>query len=432
MKPNFRWSIALATFLSLSTISCIVYIYLNFKSTQNKAQSTQIEALRPTISDSVVAIGRIEPENRVIKVTGPSNIFNVRVEKLLVKAGDQIQTGQIIAILDNFSQRKAALEYAKKNVKLAQARLIQSKKGEAKQADIAAQQAEISNLKIKFQGEVSAQNLTCSRLKAELEGQINIQESIINRLTAEWQNAKAECGRYETLYQSGAVTTSNRDTKCLQAKTAEEQLNQVEADKTRTVATLSEQIKEAEVNLNETLSSFTKQIEQAEANLQKLQEVRPEDVQVAQAELEKAKTAVEEAQTDLNLTYVRSPFQGQVLKIHTFPGERIGDDGIIDLANNNKIYVVAEIYESDINKIAVGQKATIFSRALTEKFQGTLETIGLQIGTRKELNNDPTLGMDARVLEVKIFLDPEYRSRAKNLINLQVDVNINTNINEKK
>ena len=118
MKPNFRWSIALATF-SLSTISCIVYIYLNFKSTQNKAQSTQIEALRPTISDSVVAIGRIEPENRVIKVTGPSNIFNVRVEKLLVKAGDQIQTGQIIAILDNFSQRKAALEYAKKNVKLA-------------------------------------------------------------------------------------------------------------------------------------------------------------------------------------------------------------------------------------------------------------------------------------------------------------------------
>jgi HlyD family secretion protein len=129
---------------------------------------------------------------------------------------------------------------------------------------------------------------------------------------------------------------------------------------------------------------------------------------------------------------VRSPFQGQVLKIHTFPGERIGDDGIIDLANNNKIYVVAEIYESDINKIAVGQKATIFSRALTEKFQGTLETIGLQIGTRKELNNDPTLGMDARVLEVKIFLDPEYRSRAKNLINLQVDVNINTNINEKK
>ncbi|MCX8483407.1 MAG: hypothetical protein ORN50_07480, partial [Crocinitomicaceae bacterium] len=91
------------------------------------------------------------------------------------------------------------------------------------------------------------------------------------------------------------------------------------------------------------------------------------------------------------------------------------------------MYVIAEIYETDISKIKVGQLASISSMALPRKLTGTVEKIGVQIGKRNVVNNDPAINTDSRVAEVKIRLNSEDVNEAANLINLQVDVKVQTN-----
>jgi HlyD family secretion protein len=87
--------------------------------------------------------------------------------------------------------------------------------------------------------------------------------------------------------------------------------------------------------------------------------------------------------------------------------------------------VVAEVYESDVARVKVGQKATITSRngAFTDTLTGQVEEIGWQIFKNNVLDDDPAANADARVVEVKIRLDNS--DRVESLTNLQVDVTIN-------
>ncbi|MEO0969193.1 MAG: efflux RND transporter periplasmic adaptor subunit, partial [Cyanobacteria bacterium J06639_18] len=184
------------------------------------------------------------------------------------------------------------------------------------------------------------------------------------------------------------------------------------------------QFNEAKASLKQIQSSFPSQIREARASLEQLKEVRPVDVQVAQTELDKAKASVLEAKANLDLAYVKSPIEGKILKVNTLAGETISDRGIVDLGKTQEMYVIAEIYETDISKIKIGQKAIISSRALPNTFSGKVEKIGVQIGKRNVLNSDPALDIDSRVIEVKIRLDSENIVQAANFINLQVDVKI--------
>ena len=426
MKSKFRWAMALAVPLSLVAIGWPLYIFWDSQPTDPGQNASAIPPSQPNVSETVTALGRIEPKDKVITISGSSSLQFARVGQILVKEGEKVQLGQVIAILDNLNQLQAALKQAKQNVKLAQAQLAKVKAGEAKRGEIAAQEARIANLEAQFSGETATQKAKIARLKADLLRQTDAQNATITLLEAEWNNAKTECWRYETLFQEGAVNASARDTKCLRAKTAQEQIAEAKANRYQIVETLSEEINEAKAALNQILSTFPKRILEAKAILDQLKEVRPVDVQVAQAELEKAMAAVPKAEADLELTYVRAPVDGQILKIHTFAGESISSQGIVDLAQSQKMYVVAEVYETEIGKISLGQRATISSRALTRELKGTVEQIGLQIGKKDVFNSDPTLDIDARVIEIKIRLDSVDSQQAARLINLQVEVEINT------
>jgi HlyD family secretion protein len=119
---------------------------------------------------------------------------------------------------------------------------------------------------------------------------------------------------------------------------------------------------------------------------------------------------------------VRSPRAGQILKIHTWPGEIIGNQGIVELGRTDQMYAIAEVYETDIHKVRLGQKATITSAGFTGKLQGTVDEIGLQIGKKDVLGTDPVADVDARVVQVKIRLKPADSQRVTDLTNLKVKV----------
>jgi HlyD family secretion protein len=310
-------------------------------------------ALTPDLK-AVTASGRLEPEGELIRLSSPSSVeVKQRISKLLVKEGDKVRSGQIIATLDSAERRQAALDRAKEQVEVARARLAQTKAG-AKS------------------GEISAQSATIGRLKAEL------------------RNAEAEDKRNQQLYEEGAISISIADSKRLAVDSLREQLNQARS----------------------TLSSVA--------------EVRPTDVRLAVAQVKDALGAVKEAQADLELTNVRSPENGQILKIYARPGEIIDQQGIADLGRTDQMYVVAEVYESDIDRVSVGQRANVSSDALSGKFKGTVTQVGKQIRKKDILNADPVADVDSRVVEVKIRLDPVYSKQVTNLTNLKVEVNIAT------
>ena len=100
----------------------------------------------------------------------------------------------------------------------------------------------------------------------------------------------------------------------------------------------------------------------------------------------------------------------------------MGPDGIAELGRTDQMYAVAEVYETDIGKVHVGQRATITSPALHGELLGTVERIGMKIGKRNVLDDDPAASTDARVVEVHIRLDDS--GAVAGLTNLQVEVRI--------
>ncbi|MCF4969700.1 ABC exporter membrane fusion protein [Nostoc sp. CMAA1605] len=382
--PN-RVFIAGAVTLAVATGTSSLYFVLNGRNTGEKSTPVVIDN-RPVMK-AVTALGRIEPEGEVIQISVSQTAGSNRVAELLVKQGDRIQKGQIIAILDNRETRLAALKVAQQRVKVAQSQLAQVKAG-AKQGEIAAQQALISELEAELRQEVAARVATVKRLEAEV------------------RNAQLEYQRYQYLQDTGAVSASMRDSKKLTLETAQESLREAIANRTQTSETLNERLR------------------QAKATLEKIAEIRPTDVQAAQAEVENAQAAVQEAKANLDLVYVKATKAGQVLKIHTWDGEVVSDKGIVEIGQTNQMYVVAEVYETDINQVKIGQSATITQVNLPGKLEGTVNEIGLLIAKKDVLNTDPAADIDARVVEVKIRLTPESSQRVEGLTNSKVRVMI--------
>ena len=337
---------------------------------------------------TVTALGRLEPSGEIIQLSVSSGAEGNRIEELLVKEGDDIKRGDVIAVLDSRDRLKAALDQAQEQVGVAQANLAQVKAG-AKTGEIQAQQAAIA------------------RIEAERSNNIIAQSAMVSRMEAELRNAELEYQRYQTLYQDGAVSASEKDSKYL------------------TLATAKEQLAEAKANLKRIESSQQKQITEAKATLDKIAEVRPVDVAVAQAEVRQAQAAVRTAQAELDRAYIKSPQAGKVIKILTRPGEVVkSDEGVVRIGQIDQMYAVAEVYESDITKVQLGQQVTVTSSAISGKLTGKVERIGLEVERQEVVNTDPTANIDAKVVEVKVKLDEESSRRVEGLTNLLVNVRI--------
>lgn len=139
-------------------------------------------------------------------------------------------------------------------------------------------------------------------------------------------------------------------------------------------------------------------------------------------QLSQARAQLAKVQTDLVLSELRAPIDGTVLRITAYPGERPGDAGILELGATDRMEAVAEVYESDINRVRVGQPVTLLSE--NGGFSGSLQArvlrISPQVRQRQVLSTDPTGDADARVVEVRLALDPEAAARVDDLAGLKI------------
>ncbi len=368
---------------------------------------------------TVTALGRLEPKGEVIKVSAPTSNQGSRVEKLLVKEGDRVKSGQIIAVMENRDRLQASLKEAERKVAVTKAQLGQVKAG-AKKGELVARSADINRLQAELTGDVKTQQATIARLEAELQGQKQALKATVARITAERSNAQVDVKRYENLYKEGVISSQEVDRRRLSAETSTQQLLESQATQTRTIGTLEQQITEAKANRNKTVASMQQQIKQAQGTLAQTAEVRPTDIATAQAEIDSARASVERIRVELALAYIRAPQAGRVLKINAHAGETVGNEGIIDFGETNQMYAVAEVYQSDVSKVKQGQKVRVSSDSLPQELQGTVDWVGYQVQRQNIINSDPSSNIDSRIVEVRVRLDNESSEQAAKFTNLQV------------
>lgn len=162
----------------------------------------------------------------------------------------------------------------------------------------------------------------------------------------------------------------------------------------------------------------------SEELLRSLREVRETDVRVAERDVAAAVTSVQRAQVDLEATYVRSPAAGRILKIHTREGEKIGDQGLLEMGDVLHMEAVAEVFEADVVNLVLGLKTTVKVDCLEEPVPGEVVQIGHRVARKIVLTNDPVSDTDARVVEVRVRIDPSKIERVVRLSNARVEVDI--------
>lgn len=380
-KPRNRW---LGLLILSGFITGGVIYFHDLPSTQN-VSSQVLEA--PPIARKITGLGRLEPLTEVMKLAAPVNLDGDRIAEILVKQGEKVKKGQVIAILDSRDRLQSTLAEAQQRINLFQAQLDKVNVGAKR-------------------GEIESQKATITKLQAELQGEIAAQDAGIARLKSELSNAEVELNRYQKLSTEGAIANSILDSKRLTMDTASARLREAISSQSRTVTSLQAQINEAKATLSE------------------IMEIRPVDIQIAQTELENAIATTNRARTELNQAYIKAPVDGQIIKIHSRLGEKIGDNGIADFGQTAQMVAIAEIYQSEISQIQIGQPAIITSPAFTGKLKAKVSDIGLQVSQQNVFANQPGENMDRRVVEVKVLINPQDSQKVAGLTNLQVEVAI--------
>lgn len=371
---------------------------------------------------SVTALGRIEPLDKIIKVAASPTMTGAKVKTLFVTQGDIVKKGDIIAIITDYDSKKAELETAKQDVKVAQSNLAIILAG-AKEGTIKAQESTIEMLKAELNGVITTDKAKISRLNAQLSAEKVEKEATIQRLKAEVKNAQSELQRYQELAQDGVISESNLESRQLTFDTTSQSYQEAKASYQKTISTLTQEIIEAEAFATQQVNTLTKRIAEAEAKLTEITEIRSVDVTQSQSQVDKAMAIVKQIEADLDLTTIKAPTDGKIIEIMAREGENIDNaTGVVEMANTSQMVAIAEVYESDVSKIKLGQETTIKSdnNSFEETLKGQVIEISSKIGKKDVLETDPAASVDARVVEVKIAINPENNDIVNKLIYSQI------------
>jgi len=211
------------------------------------------------------------------------------------------------------------------------------------------------------------------------------QQAEIARLEAEVQHARTELSRYEALLATDDVTVAE----------VEARRNAVQ------------------------VGEFA--VEAARHRLESMQEVPDADIHVAEADLAEAEANEQRALRDFEVSTIYAPADGTVLRINAREGEEVGLSGLLDIARTRRMFVIAEVYETDLGRVRVGQHATISGDLLgTTVLTGAVERIAHNVKEAAVMPGDTVTFADKRIVETLIRLDRN--EPAANLIGGKVRV----------
>jgi len=163
---------------------------------------------------------------------------------------------------------------------------------------------------------------------------------------------------------------------------------------------------------------------QAEAELQTLSTPREEDLRLAEARVAAAEAGLARARADAELARVRAPIAGTIIRVFARPGDQVGSEGLLDLADLTRMDVVADVFETDLGRLRPGMLADINIPGERQRVTATLREIGWQIRRTTQAGTDPVAAVDSRTVEVRLTLSEEGVALLQRRSGMQVQVAI--------
>ncbi|MEY2645265.1 MAG: DevB-like secretion protein [Cyanobacteriota bacterium] len=143
-----------------------------------------------------------------------------------------------------------------------------------------------------------------------------------------------------------------------------------------------------------------------------------------QSDIRSGNAAVARARLELAAAEVRSPLDGTLIRIYSWPGMKETSDGLALIGRTDRMQVWAQVFQSDIPRLRIGQEATV--RAESGGFQGSLRarlsSIVANVSQRDLFAENGNNDVNARVVLVKLDITPSDRDRVRQLSNLNVTV----------
>ena len=330
--------------------------------------------LRPTPT-KVAALGRLAPRGEIISVSAPEGD---RIARLAVQEGQQVRAGDVLAELESLAERRAERDKAARRLAEAETRL-------AAETTHAAALVEESLARLR-------------QLETLPLLEIQVQESRILTLRAELVNLERDLARARALRSTASMTQQDLERQDLAVERQRLDLTgaMILLDKLRHGRELDIRLARA-------------QLDTARANLSRVR---------GAAELDSLRESLKLANARLERSEIRAPVSGRILKIVTRPGEETGRRAIVRIGDVDEMYVLTEVYETDVAAVRAGQRATVTSPALRQPLGGVVVEVGRLASRNVVLDADPAAAADRRVVEARIRLDDN--AVAAHLVDLQV------------
>ena len=291
----------------------------------------------PGLPPGVIAVsGRIEGDDAAVaaKTTG-------RIREITVREGDQLQTGQVIAVLDDEQirareqQAEAAVRQAEARTRVAQHQIVVLNE-QLKQNELGVEQARTD-----AEGRVS-----------EAEGRLAAAEAQLAQAEAAYAQATWDRDAFARLFQRGLIA----EQQAKQAENNEQAQAAVVGAARRQVDAARGTLVAARANLANPairasqVAAVQGQILQAQA-----------DIAAAQADAERARAQLVEARANRQDLRIVAPFAGTVATRTAEPGEVVmAGTPVITLVNLAEVYLRAFVPEGQIGQVRVGQPARVY------------------------------------------------------------------------
>ena len=308
------------------------------------------------------------------------------VQEVFVDEGDQVRRGQILITLDRREVQRQ-LDLAKLAVRTAQRQLELARRKPLPE-EIQRARAQLSQAQRVGQARLDA---ALQRLREQERGGREPEKARaraeLRRTQATVRQAEIEYNRTNKLYSSGAVSAADLDrarTTLSEAReavrVAQEQLRLAERPASE------EQIAAARADVRAARADLQESVRVAQSNLNELlKQPRVEDVRLAEARLQEAQAAVRQVEEQLSRRIINAPLNGLVTKRSVEPGQSVTPgQQLLNIADMSTAEINVETDESNLPKLAVGQRAIIVSPAYPNRpFSAILRQIGPEVSTER-------------------------------------------------
>ena len=293
-----------------------------------------------------------------------------KISELLVREGDLVKAGQIIARLDRDTmtlqrQREesgvasAQSGIAQMSTAIVFQQEVLMRETQVRKSEIAAAEAQLNNL------------LAGSRKQEKLQASSTLEDA-----RAQYQQAKKDWDRAERLFKNEDISRAQYDQAQTRLLITEAAMHAAE----QRVSLVEEGPRKQEIELARA------QLERAKAALTLTQasaeEVkrRQQEMGVRQADMKRATANVAVMDSQLNDTIAKSPLDGVVLLKTTEAGEVVAPGAtIVTIADIEHPWLRGYIPQTQLGRVKLGQKVTLTTDSYKDKsYQGTITYISSQ------------------------------------------------------